>query len=454
MRLRLVLLAIVLLALFGCGGGGGGGHASSGTGGSGVSTVAGASFQIAWPARSKAIAAGSTSAQSARVVLAAASASGADVTVAVVRDANPAAYVGTYAVPVAIEAGTGIFRATFFATNDGTGAVVSMANGAYTTTNGSLGIGTVTLVGTIKAVAVLALGTLTAGTAAVQLAAQATDATGALVAITPGSVHGSLSGSTTVASLTDDGVLTPLAAGTATVRVAVDGASGSFTVDAAPVAGAAFAIAWPERTRALEHGLNSARSATVVLSTAAADGSDVAVRVNRDATNLAAHTETYAVGQPIRPGPTTVAATFYALADQGGAVVGIAAAAVSLNGTSLDFASIVVGGTVKAVAVVPAGPFVAGGAATQLQASATDAAGAIVAITPGSLHWSVASGSGALAVTPDGVATPTASGTVGVQVAVDGVTSAVASVLVTAPTPTASTLGIEATLSRTIRSAA
>ena len=441
---RILFIVLALLFLIGCGGGGGGGGSHT----PGVPLITGATFKIAWPAHSRGdLDLGLTSALSAKVVLANASATGSDVTMTVVRDPAPAAYVGTYTVPVAIRAQVGVFQASFYASPDSTGTVVGTASGSYTPSGTDLGIGTVTVVGKVKSVTPLSPGSLVEGATPVQLIADADDANGSPVAVAAGSFHWTVTNGSSAASVTDDGLLTPLQAGTADIQVSIDGLTGSrtITIASAPVTGASFKIVWPARTRAaLDHGLTSAQSAKVVFVAADPSGSDVTVDVNRDPADLTLHTETYSVPTAVQKSVSSMTATFYALPDQTGAVVGTASAQVSLTGTDFDFGTIVVSGTVKSVTVLAPSGLIAGGSSVQIQASALDSAGEAVAVTPGSFQWSVVSGSSFLSLTPDGVATPVAAGSAQVRAAVDGMASASTMVTVSAPPPSASTLSVEA----------
>ncbi|AIE85402.1 Ig domain protein, group 2 domain protein [Fimbriimonas ginsengisoli Gsoil 348] len=176
-------------------------------------------------------------------------------------------------------------------------------------------------------------------------------------------------------------------------------------------------------------GLASAQSATVILQHAAANGGDVQVKVDR-AADPAAYTATYSVGHAILTSVTSLTATFYSLPAEAGIVVGTATATVNVNNGSLDLATVNVVATVKSVVVIDPGHLVAGTGPVQLLASAKDANGAAVAVTPGSIKWALASGANSLTLSADGIATPVAAGTAAVTATVDGIQSAQALVTI------------------------
>lgn len=184
-------------------------------------------------------------------------------------------------------------------------------------------------------------------------------------------------------------------------------------------------VVWPARSRGdLGHNLTSAMSATITLQAADGFGNHITFTVDRDPAQVGAHTETYNVPTKVDPQRlTTLSATFYTDAGATGEVVGTASAPVSFASGSLNVGTVTVTGKVVNVAVTPAGPFVAGSAASQLAFTATDTNGAAVGVSTGSAVWGVTSGSSSLAVATDGMATPLSFGTAMVHATVDGVTS-------------------------------
>ncbi len=120
---------------------------------------------------------------------------------------------------------------------------------------------------------------------------------------------------------------------------------------------------------------------------------------------------------------------------------------MSANGTLLTSQGQPLGtidfvGTVKSAAVLASQPLVTGQSGT-LTASALDANGQPVVVSPGSFSFQVTSGASALQVGADGSFTATAAGTAQVTASIDGVTSAATSILVTGP-PAAPVLSIVA----------
>lgn len=211
------------------------------------------------------------------------------------------------------------------------------------------------------------------------------------------------------------------------------------------ITGATFRIAWPARSRdALQTNLTSALSATVVLPHAATNGTDVTLTVNRDATNLTAHTETYTVPVKVRKSVSSLTATFYAAADGGGANVGSATATVTPQGTSLELANITVVGKITTVSVVPPDTIVAGTAGVQLHAEAKDSSATTVAVSAGSYHWDIQGTTDVFTLSADGTLVPAKAGVANVTVTVDGVTSAPLAVTVAPPPPTTTTLSLTA----------
>lgn len=418
MRWYLPLAFLLLLVLIGCGGGGGGNTA----------TVSGSTFQIAWPARSRdPLTHNLSSAQSVMVVLAQADASGADVVVRIDRDPTQSgAYTGTYTVTQSVKRSATSLTATFYALPGEAGDVVGSAIATVDFASDSANFAAVAVTGAVKTVTVLDAAPLFTNSSATQLLASAKDAQGMPLAVSPGSVAWTLSSGTSL-TLTNDGVVTPIAVGVSTVIATIDGVASpakSLTIALPNITEPSFGINWPARTRdGLSHNLTSALSAEVTFVQAAADGSDIVLKVNRNATNLAAHTETYPVGKPVQPSVNTVTFRFFAEPDATGSVVGTASANVQPNGSDLGMTNVALVGKIAKVSVVDPGVMHLGDAGVQLFVSALDAANNPIAVSAGSANWTVVSGGNNLLVSSDGVANVTAVGTATVRAVVDGIVS-------------------------------
>jgi hypothetical protein len=195
-----------------------------------------------------------------------------------------------------------------------------------------------------------------------------------------------------------------------------------------------FRIQWPERTRDLMPvTLTSAQSATITLNGAGPTGGNVTVNIERDPERLTGYIGTYIVAQPInRNRLSNATATFYALPDQSGDVVGTATTTVSLNGDTVEFAPITLTGKIFTVDALSTTVTV-GNAPTQLLFSARDEQGNTVAVTPGSAHWTVMEGGDFITVTPDGRAAGISLGTAQVRVSIDGIESQPTAIQVATP---------------------
>lgn len=218
-----------------------------------------------------------------------------------------------------------------------------------------------------------------------------------------------------------------------------NGGGGGTTTGPTLIQNASFQVTWPARSRVgvpkgsvLTQNLSSALSATVTLKAAASNGQDVTAKIERDATQIAAYTGTYAVGTPIKASVSSLTAQFFAQHTEAGAVVGTATAAISVSGSNLDLANIVLDGVIKKVAIVNPGSLTVGTNNVQLAFATTDANGNTVAVTPGSAIWSISSGGTFITLTKDGICDAVASGTAEVVATVDGIASAQGPVLVAA----------------------
>ncbi len=183
-----------------------------------------ATIDVQWPARSRALDAGLTSAQSATIFLPASDGHGNHISFNIDRDAaQTAAHTETYQVPTMVDpARLTTLRATFYAQPGSTGDEVGVANADVTVSGGHLNLASVTLTGDIKVVTLVPVGDLAAGGQTTQLSFSAKTDAGAIVAVTPGSATWTVANGT-AATITPDGVLTPVTAGVANVVAVVDG---------------------------------------------------------------------------------------------------------------------------------------------------------------------------------------------------------------------------------------
>lgn len=418
MRTVQILALLLLVFLIGCGGGGGGGR----------TTVQNATFQVAWPDRSRdPLTHNLSSAQSALVTIAVASESGTDVQVRINRDAaKPGAYTGTYTVPQTLVKKATTLTATFYSEPAQGGDVVGTATAQVDFASNSLDLGSITISAKVKAVTVVDPGTIYTNSGEQQLMASATDADGAAVAVTPGAISWHLASGTSI-TLTADGKATPVAAGDSNVTATVDGVASeprTISVQVPDIQSATFQITWPDRTRALDHGLTSALSAEIKFVHGGVGGADVVMNVNRDATKVAAHTETYTVNQTLSGSANTLAVRFFSDPDVGGPVVGTATATVDPDGTTLNLTNVVVAGTIKSAQVMDPGALNTGDSGVQLFVEALDATNNPIGISAGSINWTLVSGGANLSLTPDGVAGALHAGVATVKATVDGITTA------------------------------
>ncbi len=422
--LWLVFLVLVSL-LSGCGGGGNSNNST---------TVTNSKFKVVWPARSKDVNVRLTSAQSLSLVLAGASTNGQNVVVNADRDpSKPEGYTATYTVPQAVQTGQlTTATVTFYSQAGQTGDVVGTATAKPIISEDELILGSFVLTGTIETV-IANVVPLTTASPQTQLTVTAQDSEDNSVAISPGSAVWALVSGANVVNLTPDGLATPVAPGTAQLTATVDGvtsAETSLIVSLATVSDTNFQIAWPDRSRAIQNPLTSAQSASLTLFASNDQAENVVVNVNRDPAQVSGYTGTYPVPGNIAPSYLKSASmTFYAQADQKGAIVGTATAVPTISGSDIDFGTFVLTGVISEVTALPSSVTV-NGDPVQLEFVAKDAGGFTVAITPGSAVWSIASGAANLGLTADGLATALMPGSATVQATVDGTTSNVATVTV------------------------
>lgn len=414
---------LAALMLSGCGGSGVSNASVTGPGGCG-GVFSGGSFTIAYGERTRAL----TSALSGKAVIKNAAADGSDVVVTFNRNSTLAAHSETYAIPTLKTIST-TASVTLYAGPDQTGDVVGTASATETISCSGLSFTNITTAAKVATVSVTPA-TLTVGGASQQLIFTAKDSTGTVLAVTPGSAMFATTGS--VATVTKDGIATPVSAGTESVTATVDGVTSppaTVTVNSAGCGGVftggTFSVKYGARTRA--GGLSSALSGKLVITGAAATGGDAVVRFNRNAADLTAHTESYNLPD-LKTMSTTATLTLYGDYDQSGSVVGTATGAdvITCTGTSFDTTN--VNAAITKVVVSPLSLSV-GGSAQSLSVSATDASNAPVVVSAGSVTYAH-TGTHAT-VDAYGTATPVSAGTDTVTATIDGVTSAPASITVT-----------------------
>jgi hypothetical protein len=373
------------------------------------------------------------------------------------RDSNLAAHSSSYTASAPLTtSGAYNLSVTFFAAAGETGSTVGTAaagvsmsaNGTLLTSQGQP-LGTIDFVGTVKSAAVLASQPLVTGQSGT-LTASALDANGQPVVVSPGSFSFQVTSGASALQVGADGSFTATAAGTAQVTASIDGVTSAATsiLVTGPPAAPVLSIAWPARTRDV-NSPNSALSFSAVFHRTDTSTTDVTVTGDRDS-NLAAHSTSYTAGSTVSlAGTYSLAVKFYAAAAQGGQIVGTASTpltvgpnGVLLNAQGQPLGTINFSGTVKSAVVNPGQSYPVGQTGT-LAASALDGNGQPVVVSPGSLTFSLISGSAYLALSPDGSFTAQSVGTASVQVSIDGVTSAAANVAVVVPPPTFKTFQMD-----------
>lgn len=215
------------MLLAGCGGGGSTTDATSDPKPepSSVTDTTRVKFDVKWVARSRAIGV-PQSALSMRLTLAKAMPDGSDLNVKVTRHVDPDAYLQKVTSPVDSKVGKFAMKVRFYADTDATGAIVGTGDATVTIKSDGTGIGSVTTDSRIAKVIVADSGRATVGKSR-QLRFTAQNATGATIALTPGSANWTLISGP--ATLTRDGILTPTQTGTVSVRASVDGKSSAVT---------------------------------------------------------------------------------------------------------------------------------------------------------------------------------------------------------------------------------
>ena len=215
----------------------------------------------------------------------------------------------------------------------------------------------------------------------------------------------------------------------ALVLAGCGGGGGGSTPPAPKTTAVSFSIDWAARSRAIE-GPASALSATLTLPSGGATVGDFVATVDRDA-NLAAHTQAYTTTNLAKTGTYAMAIRFYDQPGGLGGVVGVGKASVTIVENGSGIGSVTVDKAVTQVTVDDGGSFVRG-EVRQLTFTSKDNEGHIVAVSPGSAHWTVVGGN-ALTVTDDGIATGVELGNSGVRVDVDGAVSPIRDFAVASP---------------------
>ncbi|HWD40046.1 MAG TPA: hypothetical protein VG944_14450, partial [Fimbriimonas sp.] len=203
------------------------------------------------------------------------------------------------------------------------------------------------------------------------------------------------------------------------------------TTTGAYVTNPKIAVEWPARSRNLT-ATSSALSTQISIPGASVSGGTQTFNFDRNS-DAGAHEESYTLYGSFYVGSGSIQATFYAEAGENGAVVAVANGTVAFSGSGTTVGSVSLHKDVAKVSVLPVG-LTMGQASTQLAFSAKDSSGNILALSPGSAFWTVASGGTKLQVTTDGVATPLAAGSATVKVSVDGVSSSAATIQITKAT--------------------
>lgn len=226
-----------------------------------------------------------------------------------------------------------------------------------------------------------------------------------------------------------EGRITGLTEGQATVRAsvavginAVASAERTISVASTPTR-PRFTVLWNARSRALT-APSSALSVTLALANSAGDTLS-SQTVDRQA-DPASYTQTVDLpdGITIPAGRQHLTATFFAQPGGQGDVVGTISTdvAVAVDGSGVEQLNLTYSRIVATVDITT-NQTLNIGETRQLTFAARDAAGNLLAVTPGSAFWQVTSGQNSLSVTTDGIATGLSAGTAGVGVTVDGVQS-------------------------------
>jgi len=189
------------------------------------------------------------------------------------------------------------------------------------------------------------------------------------------------------------------------------------------VQGVRFGIYWSERSRPGVQTVapSSALSFTLTLARGAIDGSDYIFTASRRP-GPAAYSRTYALPGRVRVGPTSLSVRLYAGPGGTGDVVGVGYASVTVKGDGSGLGDVATTGSVASVEVPP-GQTLAVGETRDLAFTARSDTGTLLAVTPGSVFWSVVDGASFLRF-DKASAVGVARGEAGVAATVDGQASA------------------------------
>lgn len=207
--MRKLIMPLGLVVLIGCGGQGG------------PAAVQNPSFSVIWPERTRNIA-GPDSALSGRARFR--NVKGQDVVVNFNRDSNTSSHTEIYNVDQNLYENTKDFEVTFYTGQNQTGDVIAEGSGEVTWGDSRM-VGAITLGNKVKQVFSVTPTQILVDEPAYEMSFVARDENGTNLAVTPGSAKWSVVSGDDVATITPDGTITALKAGTITVKVTIDGTS-------------------------------------------------------------------------------------------------------------------------------------------------------------------------------------------------------------------------------------
>lgn len=197
-----------------------------------------------------------------------------------------------------------------------------------------------------------------------------------------------------------------------------------------PTAYASLAINWPQLGRSVD-APTSARSAKITIKRASAsDQSDVVFVASRDDSKNGTYSASYRSDQSVYTGKRNITVEFYTLPEGNGTVVASATGLIAIEDNGQIQQSISFDRKIGSVEV-EAGQIVTVGSQIYLRYSVRDGAGNLIAVSPGSAQFAVASGAGNLTAMGE-VAKGLVGGVATVTATVDGVTSPAAEIAVQA----------------------
>jgi len=212
-------------------------------------------------------------------------------------------------------------------------------------------------------------------------------------------------------------------------------------------------ISWALRAREIG-GPSSALSAVVTFDLAGATNQNVTLEADRSAAP-APYRQTYLTSQTVKAGVTSIHARFYSLSGAQGSLVAQADASVLVkpDGTlaKVDGSPLgAIGAQGQVTAVSISGPQSVSLATPQLASvNVFDAQNNLLAVSSGSVFFTVANGTGAATIAANGEITGTAAGTVTLTATVDGISSLPTPITVLPP-PVAVTSLVQPTSALTI----